>query len=70
MDELANKIQIVINTIQDIDIKATFDNMNRLMGALQTLTQIRDELGKQEKPVLKVAKIKKEDTENGNADAE
>ena len=46
MKELAEKVQIVINTIQDLDIKSTFSNMNRLMGAMQTLAGIRDELEK------------------------
>ena len=59
MKELAGKVQIVINTIQDLDIKSTFSNMNRLMGAMQTLAGIRDELEK-------VA----EDRNDGNADAE
>lgn len=44
MNDQATKIQIVINTIQDLDIKSTFDNMNHLMGAIQTLAGIRDEL--------------------------
>lgn len=46
MNESANKIQMVINTLQDLDIKSTFDNMNHLMGAIQTLCQVRDELEK------------------------
>ena len=42
--ELASKIQAVINTLEGLDIKATYDNMNRLLGSLQTLAAIRDEL--------------------------
>ena len=61
MNELAEKIQVVMNTIQDLDIKSTFDNMNHLMGVLQTLASIRDEL--KDVPVLEVS-------EDGNADAE
>ena len=61
MNDLSEKIQVVMNTIQDLDIKATFDNMNHLMGALQTLAFIRDEL--KDVPVLEVS-------EDGNADAE
>ena len=61
MNDLAEKIQIVMNTIQDLDIKSTFDNMNHLMGVLQALASIRDEL--KDVPVLEVS-------EDGNADAE
>lgn len=61
MNELAEKIQVVMNTIQDLDIKSTFDNMNHLMGVLQALASIRDEL--KDVPVLEVS-------EDGNADAE
>ena len=50
-----------MNTIQDLDIKSTFDNMNHLMGVLQTLASIRDEL--KDIPVLEVS-------EDGNADTE
>ena len=42
--KLANKVQIAINTIQTIKIEAEFDTMNHMMGALQTLAQVRDEL--------------------------
>ena len=61
MNDLAEKIQVVMNTIQDLDIKSTFDNMNHLMGVLQTLASIRDEL--KDIPVLEVS-------EDGNADTE
>ena len=74
MKELAEKVQIVINTIQDLDIKSTFSNMNRLMGAMQTLAGIRDKLEKMGNAEVvelfadgeKVA----EDRNDGNADAE
>ena len=44
MNELAEKLQRVINTIETVDIKATFDNMNKLLGSLQTLAEVRDAL--------------------------
>ena len=47
MSELSVKVQMVINTLQDLDIKSTFDNMNHLMGAIQTLAQVRDALDEQ-----------------------
>lgn len=44
MQELANTIQKVINTLQDLDIKSTYDNMNRLLGCQETLANVRDRL--------------------------
>ena len=73
MTEQANRIQMVINTLQDLDIKSTFDNMNRLMGALQELARIRDELNESGGQTVelfsgdeKIAEVK----EDGNTDAE
>ena len=55
MNETANKIQMVIDTLQGLDIKSTFNNMNHLMGAIQMLVQIRDEMnGKNDGPVLEL----------------
>lgn len=45
---LSEEIQKVINTLEGLDIKSTFDNMNRLLGSLQVLVAVRDELKKQE----------------------
>ena len=56
MEELTNKIQAVINTLEGLDIKSTFDNMNKLLGCQQTLADVRDELRRREVKV------------NGNAD--
>lgn len=73
MNEHAEKIQIVIDTLQDLDIKSTFDNMNRLMGALTMLAKIRDELNGPGEQVVeliggdeKIAEVK----EDGNTDVE
>jgi len=51
MKELSEKIQLVINTLEGLDIKSTFDNMNRLLGSLQALAEIRDALGAEVKVV-------------------
>ena len=61
MNDLVERIQVVMNTIQDLDIKSTFDNMNHLMGVLQELSRLRDDVKK-----IKVAEV----SEDGNADAE
>ena len=44
----ADKIQMVINTIEKLSMPSTIDNINRLIGIYQNLLQIRDELAKQE----------------------
>ena len=63
MNEMEYKIQTVINTLEDIDIKASFNNMNRMMGALQVLADIRDQF-------KKAPEIKMEAVQDGDADAE
>jgi len=54
MNEQAEKIQIVINTLQDLDIKSTFDNMNHLLACMKMLAEIRDELRKEPEINLEV----------------
>ena len=36
------KIQAVINTLEQMMIPATFDNVNRMLGIYQTLIEVRD----------------------------
>ena len=36
------KIQAVINTLEQLMIQATYDNVNRMLGIYQTLIEIRD----------------------------
>ena len=54
MNEMAQKIQIIINTLENLEIKSSFNNMNHLMGALKTLASIRDELIKTDKPKIEL----------------
>ena len=44
MKEHANLIQMVINTLESLDIKATYNNMDRLLGCMQSLAKVRDAL--------------------------
>ena len=44
MKEQAKKIQIVINTLETLNIPATFYNVNRLTGVYNTLIKVRDKL--------------------------
>lgn len=47
----AEKIQLVMNTIELITIPATFDNVNRITGIYNTLAEVRNDLQKPaEKP--------------------
>ena len=40
----AMKIQAVINTLEQIQIPATYDNTNRMLGVFRTLMEVRDSL--------------------------
>ncbi len=40
--ETAQKVQIVINTMEKLTIPATFDNVNRMTGIYQMLFDIRN----------------------------
>ena len=44
----AEKIQVVINTIETLTLPGTYDNSNRLMGIFRTLAEVRDDLQRQE----------------------
>lgn len=44
LQEQAEGIQAVINTIETLDIKATFDNTNKVLGCLQKLADVRETL--------------------------
>ena len=64
MKERADKIQIAMNTIQALEIKATFENMNHLMAVLQLLANVRDDLSR-------IADSENaEEKEDGDTDAE
>ena len=57
MEKEANEIQAVINTLTELDIKSTYHNMDKLLGCMQLLAQVRD-------------KIKGVKVDAGKADAE
>lgn len=50
MKEQATKVQAVINTLESLNIPATYDNMNKLLGCLQVLAEVRDAISKEEEP--------------------
>lgn len=49
MKDQANKIQAVMNTLEELDIKATEANMSRLICCRKVLQEVRDELNRPEK---------------------
>ena len=44
MREMANKIQAVMNTLESLDIKSTYENTNKLLGCFQVLAEVRNNL--------------------------
>ena len=40
----ADMVQAVINTLGSLDIKSTYENMDKLLGCLQMLAKVRDRL--------------------------
>jgi len=46
--DLKERITVVINTLQQLEIKSTYDNMNYLLGSIQELRRISAELQTEE----------------------
>ena len=44
----ADRLQQVIDTLQELELKASYDNMNHMLGCLQVLAEIRDNVRKLE----------------------
>lgn len=44
MKELAEKIQICINTLAVLNMPSTFDNVDHMTGIYRLLTEVRDQL--------------------------
>lgn len=42
--ETADMVQAVINTLSNLDIKSSYENMDKLLGCLQMLAKVRDRL--------------------------
>lgn len=50
MNELTNaeKLQAVMNTLETLDIKPTYDNTNKLLGVYRFLAEVRDNIQNEE----------------------
>lgn len=59
MEEFAAKIQMVINTLGELKMETTFDNVNRMLGIYVALREVRDGL-----------KVIGEELKDGNTDTE
>ncbi len=55
----SEKIQAVLNTLERMEIRSTYDNTNYMLGIYNTLTEVRDDLQGKEAP-----------EDGGEADAE
>lgn len=44
MKELAEKVQICINTLEIINVPNTFNNVNHMLGIYRLLAEVRDQL--------------------------
>lgn len=47
MNEMASKLQAVINTLEGLEIQSKKDTMLKLLGCMQMLTEIKDQLNEQ-----------------------
>ena len=45
---MVERIQRVIDTLQSLNIRSTYENMNALLGSIQYLIEIRDDLANQQ----------------------
>lgn len=59
MEEYAAKIQMVMNTLEELKMETTFDNVNRMLGIYVALREVRDGL-----------KAIGEELKDGNTDTE
>ena len=44
MKEHADKIQLVMNTLETITMTGAYENMNKMLGIYATLAEVRDAL--------------------------
>lgn len=45
---MPDQIQAVINTLQELDIKATYGNLDRLLGCIQVLNKVKEQMLKEQ----------------------
>ena len=40
----ASKLQVVINTLEKLEMPPVFDNVNKMLGIYRTLAEVRDDI--------------------------
>jgi hypothetical protein len=71
MNNLSNseKIQVVINTLKNLEMPPTYDNSSRMVGIYNMLVEVRDAIHAEELEAQKEpAEVKEDDV--GETDAE
>ena len=64
---MKEKIQIVIDTLQELTIPSSYDNMRKLLGCINELADIQRSLPPEEEPKIELIEFPKEE-ENGAAE--
>ena len=57
MEEQVNKLRLVVSTLEGLDIKATKNNMDRLLGCIQAIEQVICALESEEAVSLAVKEV-------------
>lgn len=65
----AEKIQAVMNTLAILEMPSTYNNVNKMLGIYNTLTEVRDDLWKQQEEQKKQQKPKEAENNGRKADA-
>lgn len=62
---MQDRIQLVIDTLQDLDIKSTYDNMRKILGCINELIDIKRNLPTPdaEEPQIEIVDSEPEATE-------
>ena len=61
---MAEKIDLIIRTLQDLDIKYTYDNMRKILGCINELDEIKRKLiASSEEPQIELVKDEPEENE-------
>jgi hypothetical protein len=63
---MPERIQLVIDTLQDLDIKSTYDNMRKILGCINELIDIKRSIPVNEEAEPRIEIV--EDKENGTAE--
>lgn len=60
---MRERIQLVIDTLQSLDIRSSYDNMRKLLGCINELNDVISKLPAEETPRIEIV-----EDENGTAE--